>query len=84
MEYGRAINFFGVNCLRAAGDIYFPVLTGIAVCWTVSVGLSYLFGIALGGGLTALWIALGLDELTRGCIFLQRWKSRKWAAKAFV
>lgn len=84
VEYGRAINFFGVNCLRAAGDIYFPVLTGIAICWTVSVGFSYLFGIALGGGLVALWIALGMDELTRGCIFLYRWKSRKWASKAFV
>lgn len=84
VEYGRAINFFGVDCLRAAGDIYFPVLTGIAICWTVSVGLSYLFGITLGGGLVALWVALGIDELTRGCIFLYRWKSRKWVSKAFV
>lgn len=84
VEYGRSINFFGVNSLRAAGDIYFPVLTGIAVCWTVSVELSYQFGIVLGGGLTALWIALGIDELTRGFIFLHRWKSRRWASKAFV
>lgn len=35
LENGRALNFFGVNALRSAGDIYFPVIVGIIVMWAV-------------------------------------------------
>lgn len=84
VENGRAINLFGVNALRSAGDVYYPVLIGIAVCWTVSVGLSYLFGIGLHGGLAALWCAVFLDENIRGIIFIRRWKSGRWKTKGFV
>lgn len=84
VENGRAINLFSVNALRSAGDIYFPVTIGIIFCWTVSVGCSYLFGIALGGGLVALWCALFLDENIRGIIFIHRWKSKRWTNKGFI
>ncbi len=84
VENGRAINFFGVNALRSAGDIYYPVTVGIIVCWTVSVGFSFLFGITLGGGLASLWLALSLDENIRGVIFIRRWRSRKWSKKGFT
>lgn len=84
VENGRAINLFGVNALRSAGDVYYPVLIGIAVCWTVSVGLSYLFGVGLHGGLAALWCAVFLDENIRGIIFIRRWKSGRWKTKGFV
>jgi len=84
VETGRAVNFFGVQSLRATGDIYFPVTVGIIVCWTVSVGFSYLFGITLAGGLVALWCAFFLDENIRGFIFIRRWKGMKWTDKSFV
>ena len=84
VENGRAINFFGVNALRSAGDIYYPVTVGIIVCWTVSVGFSFLFGITLGGGLASLWLALSLDENIRGVIFIRRWRSRKWSKKGLT
>jgi len=84
VEVGRAMNFFGVQSLRATGDIYFPVLIGMAVCWTVSVGFSYLFGITFAGGLAALWCAFFLDENIRGIIFIRRWKGMKWKTKSFV
>ena len=84
VEVGRAVNFFGVNSLRAAGDIYYPVTIGIIVCWTVAVGCSYLFGITLHGGLAPLWCAFFLDENIRGLIFIRRWKSRKWTGKRLV
>lgn len=35
LENGRALNFFGVNSLRSAGDIYFPVIVGIIVMWVI-------------------------------------------------
>ena len=84
VEVGRAVNLFAVNSLRAAGDIYYPVTVGIIVCWTVTVGGSWLLGIGLHGGLIALWCALVLDECTRGLIFIRRWKSRKWTSKSLV
>ena len=84
LENGRALNFFGVNSLRSAGDIYFPVLVGIVVMWGVQVVGSYLFGISLGWGLVAMWIIFALDENIRGFIFIRRWNSFKWVGKSFL
>ena len=84
LENGRALNFFGVNSLRSAGDIYFPVFVGIIVMWTVQVIGSYVLGITLGWGLVAMWAVFALDENIRGLIFLRRWNSFKWADKGFV
>lgn len=84
LENGRALNFFGVNSLRSAGDIYFPVLVGIVVMWGVQVVGSYLLGISLGWGLVAMWIIFALDENIRGFIFIRRWNSFKWVGKGFL
>jgi putative MATE family efflux protein len=84
LENGRALNFFGVNSLRSAGDIYFPVLVGIVVMWGVQVVGSYVLGISLGWGLIAMWAVFALDENIRCFIFLRRWNSFKWVGKSFV
>ena len=84
LENGRALNFFGVNSLRSAGDIYFPVLVGIVVMWGVQVVGSYVLGISLGWGLVAMWIVFALDENIRGFIFIRRWNSFKWVGKGFL
>ena len=84
LENGRALNFFGVNALRSAGDIYFPVLVGIIVMWGVQVVGSYILGISLGWGLIAMWAVFALDENIRGYIFLRRWNSFKWVGKSFL
>ena len=84
LENGRALNFFGVNALRSAGDIYFPVLVGIIVMWGVQVVGSYVLGIGLGWGLVAMWAVFALDENIRGLVFLHRWNSFRWVGKGFV
>ena len=84
LENGRAMNFFGVNALRSAGDIYYPVLVGIVVMWGVQVVGSYILGISLGWGLIAMWAVFALDENIRGFIFLRRWNSFKWVGKSFT
>lgn len=84
LENGRALNFFGVNALRSAGDIYYPVIVGIIVMWAIQVVGSYFFGITMGWGLIAMWAVFALDENTRGLIFLHRWNSMKWSGKSFV
>lgn len=84
LENGRALNFFGVNALRSAGDIYYPVIVGIIVMWAIQVVGSYFFGITMGWGLIAMWAVFAFDENTRGLIFLRRWNSMKWSGKSFV
>ena len=84
LENGRALNFFGVNSLRSAGDIYFPVIIGIIVMWGIQVVGSYILGISLGWGLIAMWAVFALDENIRGFIFIRRWNSFKWVGKSFV
>lgn len=84
LENGRAINIFFVNSLRSAGDIYFCTIVGLIVMWSVSVGLSYYFGLSLGWGLAGMWFAFLLDENIRGLIFIKRWWGKKWMSKAFV
>ena len=84
LENGRALNFFGVNALRSAGDIYFPVIIGIIVMWGIQVVGSYVLGITLGWGLIAMWAVFALDENIRGLIFVRRWNSFKWVGKSFI
>lgn len=84
VENGRAINMFAVDALRAAGDIYFPVILSTCACWTIAVAGSYLMGIAFAGGLAAMWAAFALDENFRGVIFIRRWNSKKWAGKKLI
>ena len=84
LENGRALNFFGVNALRSAGDIYFPVIIGIIVMWGVQVVGSYILGITFGWGLIAMWAIFALDENIRGLIFVRRWNSFKWVGKSFL
>ena len=84
VENGRAINMFAVDALRAAGDIYFPVILSTCACWTIAVAGSWLLGIGLAGGLAAMWFAFALDENFRGVIFIRRWNSLKWAGKKLI
>ena len=83
-EFGRTINIYATNVLRATGDVFFPFYVGICVQWTAGVLCGYILGLALGWGLLGMWIAFILDENIRGVIFIWRWRSMKWAKKGFV
>lgn len=84
LEPGRATNLVVINCLRAAGDVKFPVYMGVLSMWGVSVTLSYFFGIVLGYGIVGMWVAFAMDEWLRAIIMTVRWKGRKWESMAFI
>ncbi|WP_026690318.1 MATE family efflux transporter [Alteribacter aurantiacus] len=84
LEPGRAFNLIVINCLRAAGDVKYPVYIGILSMWGVSVTISYTAGIVLGLGLVGIWIALIADEWLRGLLMLRRWKKGEWKRMSFV
>ncbi|MBQ0022382.1 MAG: MATE family efflux transporter [Prevotellaceae bacterium] len=84
LEVGRTINIYATTVLRATGDVYFPFYLGVVIQWGVGVVFGYLFGLEWQWGLVGMWIAFALDENIRGAIFIWRWRSMKWAKKAFV
>lgn len=83
-EFGRTINIYATNVLRATGDVNFPFYVGVIVQWTAGVLCGWLFSLVFNWGLVGMWLAFILDENIRGIIFIWRWKSMKWAKKAFV
>ncbi|MFA9458741.1 MATE family efflux transporter [Halalkalibacter sp. AB-rgal2] len=84
MEPGRSFNLVVINCLRAAGDVKFPVYLGVISMWGVSIPVAYFFGIYLDMGLVGIWLGMVADEWLRGFLMYLRWRSGKWREMAFV
>ena len=78
VEIFRGFNHIEENSLRGAGDVYVPMVTAMCSCWCISVFLGYILSVKLGFGLYGCWLAFALDEMCRGCIYLWRWRSKKW------
>ena len=82
VETGRALNNAFAGSLNAVGDVRFQLAVNQLSGWLISVGCSWLFGVALGWGLYGVWAAFALDELTRGLILRSRWISGRWISGA--
>ena len=78
LEAGRAVNMVMVMSLQAAGDIKWPVTTGLVSMWSVATLGAWFFGLHLGWGLVGVWLAMCLDECLRALVFIYRWKSEGW------
>ena len=66
------------NVLRAASDVKFTMVTSIITMWTCRILLSYVLALGLGLQLKGVWIAMTLDWVVRGGLFLWRFLSGKW------
>ncbi|WP_295148475.1 MATE family efflux transporter [uncultured Campylobacter sp.] len=84
LEAGRTFNIVIVNALRASGDAKFPLMTGFAFMWGLSLPLGYFLGITCEMGILGVWIGFTADEWVRGLVNTWRWKSRKWQSKRLV
>jgi putative MATE family efflux protein len=84
MEPGRTFNLIIINGLKGSGDVNFPVRVGIASMWGIGVLCAFIFGLALEIGVIGIWLAISMDEWTRGIIMYFRWKSKVWQKKAIV
>jgi len=81
LEWGRALNVLVGSSLRASGDARFVAFFGLSVMWCVAVGGSYALGLGLGWGLVGVYIAMSIDEHTRGWVTLYRWRKGYWQSK---
>ncbi|KMT65978.1 MATE family efflux transporter [Catenovulum maritimum] len=84
MEPGRTFNLVVINALRASGDAHYPFYVGLCSMWCIAVPCAYLFGIVLDYGLVGVWLALAIDEWTRGLAMLWRWRTGRWKTKSLV
>jgi Na+-driven multidrug efflux pump len=77
-EMGRAVNIVAGGALRSSGDAKFTALMGGSMMWGIGVSCAYLFGGLLGLGLTGVWMALVVDEISRGIVNYRRWRRGHW------
>lgn len=84
IEPGKVLNTIIGSCLRATGDVRFPVYISIIFMWCISIPFSYLLGVYFKLGLPGVWLVFCMDESIRGLIVLWRWKSKKWQKMSFV
>ncbi|WP_296329905.1 MATE family efflux transporter [uncultured Acidaminococcus sp.] len=78
LEMGRAVNMCMVMALNAASDVKAPITIGIIFMWSVSVLGGWFFGVHLLWGLVGIWVAMALDECSRGLVFFWRWHQGTW------
>lgn len=78
LEFGRSSNIVMTRMLIAVGDAKTPMIFGLSGHWIVAVLFSYLLGIHFEMGLIGIWIAMAMDECTRGLIYVIVFKSKRW------
>ncbi len=84
LEAGRAVNMVMVRSLQAAGDIRFPVVSGILCVWLIEVTGCYVFGVRAGYGLVGIWAVMAFDEVFRAMIYLWRWRRGLWRQRSLI
>lgn len=73
VELCRCVAALLVSSLKAIGEVRVPFLMVIAGS-ALNVGVSWLFGIRLGGGLFGIWLGYAADLAFRGCLGLAVWR----------
>ena len=82
VETGRAVNIVAGGALRSSGDARFTAIVGASMMWGIGVSSAFVFGSLFGLGLTGIWIAMAIDETTRGIVNYRRWRTGRWRAFA--
>jgi putative MATE family efflux protein len=78
VEAGRAVNIVAGGALRSCGDARFTAIVGSSMMWGLGVSSAFFFGSVLRLGLTGIWIAMAIDEITRGIVNYRRWRTGRW------
>ena len=72
------------NGLRAAGDVRFTMIVGVASTVCVRLLLSAVFGIWMNLGVIGIAWAMVCDWIARAIIFTLRWRQGKWKTMRVV
>ncbi len=70
------------NALRAASDVRYTMIVSLASMALFRIVFSYILGVGFGLGAIGVWIAMVLDWACRIVMYVGRYRSGKWEAKA--
>ena len=70
------------GALRGATDVKSPFFIGIFGMWGLRVPLALLFVFVFHWGLHGYWIAMVIDNMTKGALSILRFKQGKWMKNA--
>lgn len=77
---GPVIAFINMlaSALRAGGDIYYVMWSGVAGIWLGRLGMALVFVFVLGLGLPGVFYAMMIDFYVRAVLYYLRYKKGKW------
>ena len=66
------------NTLRAANDVKYCMIVASATMWIFRIFCSVVLGKWMGLGVFGVWVAMTLDWVFRGILFVKRYIQGKW------
>ncbi len=73
-----AISFVLSAGLKGAGDTRYTMITAFIGMWVFRICLGYILGVACRIGILGIWLAMYIDWIIRGLMYLMRMKGTKW------
>ncbi len=70
------------NTLRAANDVQYCMIVAIISMWVFRIFFSFVLGKWMGLGVFGVWVAMTLDWVVRGILFIARYVKGKWELQA--
>lgn len=64
--------------LKGAGDTRYTMVTAFIGMWVFRICLGYILGILCGIGILGIWIAMYIDWIVRGSMYLVRLRGVNW------
>lgn len=72
------LSFTIPNVLRAAGDVTFTMIVGVASMWIFRIAFGIILGKVMRLGVLGVWIAMVVDWAVRSVCFCIRYRSGRW------
>jgi len=72
------ISFTLPNTLRAANDVRYTMIVGVASMWIFRIGFGILLTKYMNFGMFGVWVAMFIDWIVRSILFVIRYKGNKW------
>lgn len=70
--------------LRSAGDARYCMVVSVSTLLVLRMGVGYLLSVVLGYGVLGVWIAMFLDWIARGTIYIFRVRGGKWGNRRVI
>jgi Na+-driven multidrug efflux pump len=70
--------------LRSAGDARYCMVVSISTMCVMRIGVGYVLSVAMGYGVMGVWIAMFLDWVARGGIYVVRVWRDKWGNRKVI